>query len=287
MIEHIKKIIEEHKNTFKKGDFLATELKVSKFFHGNPSLNTKVLFPVFLRQAPLCILKVVRSVDVNSLLEREIKGLEYFAQSNIKVPQVFFSGQINGLSFVCEEVIGGFPVGKKEESVWLPQVVSYHTSVKKIKKITIGTLLELFDGIDSPYDKEFVRTKVLLSQRVKRGVWLAPQHGDVTSKNLIIHQGRLHFIDFENFNMRPVWGLDLVHYMTRLVNAHNEGRDIKETLAFFVSSVKKYKEYPLFGISDDELEDLFLLDFFFEIMQKNLFKRKAEVLPLMEKIWSL
>jgi len=287
MIEQIKKIIEEHKGTLKKGDFMAADLRVSKFFHGNPSFNTKVLFLVFLHQDPLCILKVARSVDVNPLLEREIKGLEYFAHNNLKVPRMFFSGQINGLSFVCEEVLVGLPVGKKDESIWLPQVVSYHTSVKKIKIITIGTLLELFDGIDTPHDKEFMQTTVLLSQRVQREVWLAPQHGDVTSKNLIVHQGEVYFIDFENFNMRPVWGLDLVHYMTRLVNAHNEGRDVKETLAFFVSSVKKCKEYPLFGLSDGELEDLFLLDLFFEILQKNLFKRKAEILPLMEKIWSL
>lgn len=273
MIERIKKIIQ--------GD----DLKISKFFHGDPSRNTKILFFVSHLDKPFCIIKIVRSEEENDLILREIDGIKYFGSAGLKVPKIINYGQIDGLNYVAEEILVGMPAGKAAETSIFPAIAGYHKSIVKDRKIKIKTILDSLRELKINPDEEMAQTLELFSLRENREVYVAPQHGDLTYKNLIVNEGEISFIDFENFGLYSVWGMDITHYMTRMFNIYEQKRNVSETMNYFVSVSRKYrKDYDL-EISDEECVDLFLLDLLFEILKKTLFVMKKDIIPVIKNIW--
>lgn len=286
MINQIKNIVIENKDKFDIIDFSSDQIKVSKFFHGNPSFSTKVLFFISIKNTPLCLIKIVRNSGSNDLIIREIEGIKYFHSIGLNVPRIFFTGEINGLRYFCQEIVSGAPVGKVSEKEVFHFIAEYNNSVLKTSKIKISTVLDMVKDLEIKGDNEYNQTISLLSERKDDDLFFAEQHGDLTYKNLMKNGENIVFIDFENFGLRSFWGIDVTHYLTRMVNANNEKRDVLDTMNFFVEATKKYRDEYNLGISDKECRDLFLLDLLFEILQKNLFHRREEIIPAMKNIWS-
>jgi hypothetical protein len=287
MINQIKKVIIDNKKQFNIEDINQSDIKVSKFFHGNPSVNTKVLFFISIFNKPICLIKISRKSEFNDFILRETEGIKYFQSINLKTPKVFFDGTVNDLRFICQEVIEGKNISKKEEYLFLKHIINYHSVVKKNKEIKIQEILNLFSGLRVDTDSEFKQAIDMLIERKDDRVFLSSQHGDLTYKNILKKDNEVCFIDFENFNLRPIWGIDLVHYLTRLTDSHTRKRGLSDTLSFFMSESEKCLKNIDIGLSNRDLENLFLLNFLFEVLQKNLISLRTDIIPKMLKIWSI
>lgn len=286
MIDNIKNIIKENKEELGLNDFSFEEIKVSKFFHGAPSYSTKVIFFISYQNKPICLIKVVRNSEENDLIEREIDGIKHFNFVGLKTPKILGSGKIDNLKYVCQEILPGQPAGKNKEIMIFSKVANYHKSVVKTKKIKIKEILEPIKTLSFPPDTEMSQTLEELSLKKDNEIYIASQHGDLTYKNLIINSGgEISFIDFENFGLRSVWGIDITHYMSRMTDANNVKRSSFDTASYFVSASKKYRNKYDLGISDEECFDLFLLNLLFEILKKNFFHMRKDIIPMMKNIW--
>lgn len=275
MIDEIKKIFsDKNKN-----------IKVSKFFHGDPSTNTKVLFFVSQENKSLGIVKMVRKPEENDLIKREIDGINYFKSMGLKVPEILGIGQINGLDYVCQEVLQGMPVGKNEQIKVFPQILNYHKKSKKIKEIKIKEILNSIKTLEIVPNEEMSQILEDLSLRENNKIWVANQHGDLTYKNLIIKDGEISFIDFENFGLHSVLGIDIIHYMGRMVDANNEKGNISEIISYFIETSRKFRNNYDLDMPDEQCRDLFLLDMLFEVLKKTLFHMRGDVTPLIKNIW--
>jgi aminoglycoside phosphotransferase len=289
MIDQIKKIILENKDKFGLADFSANQIKISKFFHGSPLTSTKILFFVSADDKPACLIKMARDVGSNDKLEREIEGLKYFLSLGLNVPKLFFIGEINNLKYICQQIISGHPVGKKDEEKIFPFVAGYHNSVKKIKKIKIADILDDIKDLDIKNDKEYEQVIDLLNQRKDNQIFIAKQHGDLTYKNLMNNQNKIVFIDFENFGLRSFWGNDVIHYLARMTDVFNKiyskNNNVLETMNGFVQMTRKFRDEYRLGISSSECEDLFLMDLLFEDLQRTYSPLKKEIIPIMKNLW--
>lgn len=278
MIEEIKKII------FKNEE----DIKISKFFHGNPATSTKVLFFVSYKNKPFCIIKMVRDLEWNDLIEREINGIRYFNSLELKTPKILSFGQVNSLNYVCQELIQGQSVGKREEKNIFPLVAKYHNLVNKGKIIKINLILDAIKDLNIKNDREYEQVISLLNERKNNDIYIANQHGDLTYKNIIKDKDSIVFIDFENFGLRSFWGSDITHYLTRMTNVYDlykKSKIVSETMFLFVGMTKKYRDEYDLGISDEQCADLFLLDLLFEDLQKTYSPTRKEIISIMKNIW--
>lgn len=270
MINEIKKIIIDNGKFFGKEYFSEREVHISKFFHGDPATSTKILFFVSVNGEPFCILKTVRKIEQNDIIDREIEGLKHFKSLGMNVP-IFFSGYFNGTKFICQEVVSGRPVGKKNQSDYFPIVAKYHNSVKKLKNIRIAEILDKIKDFDIVNDKEYDQIINLLHERRNNEICIADQHGDLTYKNLLTNGDNVIFIDFENFGLRSFWGGDITHYLVRMINVYEDykkNKSVVETMSSFVKITKSFRQKYSLNISEKECEDLFLLDLLFEDLQR-------------------
>ena len=275
MIDEIKKIFPENP----KG------LKISKFFHGGPAYATKILFFVSFGNQPVGLIKMVRNPEENDLIDREIEGIKYFTSLKLKTPQIINLGEIKGLKYIFQEILPGRSVNKNEAVKIFSKVANYHNFVNKAGQIKIKEIIEPIKNLKIQKDREILDTLEQLSLRENNKIYLAPQHGDLTYRNLIINGDDISFIDFENFGLRPVWGLDVIHYLSRMVDANNEKRNVADTALYFVEASRKYRNKHDLKISDEESADLFLLDLLFEILKKNFFSGRKEIIPAIKNIW--
>lgn len=287
MIDEIKNIVIENKKSFNLDNFSLSEIKISKFFHGRPSTSNKVLFFVSLKNNPICLIKMVRDSGDNNLIQREIEGIRYFHSLNLKTPEIFSNGEINGGSYFCQSILRGVPVGKDKEVKVFPDIAKYHKTIPKTEKIKIKKILEPIKTLKASSDKAISKILEQLSLRENNEIFIANQHGDLTYKNLIIdNKGEISFIDFENFGLRSIWGIDVVHYMIRITDARIEREDVSSTVSHFVSASREYRDKYNLNISDEECVDLLLLDLLFEVLKKNFFSLRKDINPLVKNIWS-
>jgi thiamine kinase-like enzyme len=178
---------------------------------------------------------------------------------------------MNGLKYICQEIVSGQPLGKKSQKNFLPFAAGYHNSVQKTKKIKISTVLDAVKNFDIKNDTEYEQVVGLLGQRKDDDIYLAEQHGDLTYKNLIKNEKSVTFIDFENFGLRRVWGEDIIHYLVRMTDMQNrfaENKNVSEILSDFVELTKIYRTKYDLNISDRECGNLFLLDLLFDDLQR-------------------
>ncbi|MDQ5968934.1 MAG: hypothetical protein QG579_91 [Patescibacteria group bacterium] len=285
MIEEIKKIITENKKNLFRSDFFENDLKVSKFFHGRPETNKKIIFYVSVFDKPLCIFKMTRINMYNDIIDREVAGLSAFP--NIS-PKLFFHGQLGGLNYMCEEVASGVPVGKSQEVDYLVKVLEWHKNLTRVRQVKIDEIIKLFSNVSFDNDKEFGIVLTELLKRKEESLWLSLGHGDMTYKNIMVRiDKQITIIDWENFGLRPIYGIDIIHYLSRMIYTGDFEHDVPSALSHFTKDVEKYENKLGLGFTQREVEDLFLLDWFFEVLQKNNIKKYNEVIPLMQKIWSL
>jgi hypothetical protein len=285
MIHQIKKEIILHKQDFGIDNFEEGDIFVSKFFHGNPATNNKIIFYISVFSKPLCILKISRASTSNSIIEREEKGMGTFESEGLLVPKVFFTGDILGNKYICEELVNALPVGKYNETSAFSLVSEYHKSIKKGKYIRLGDIIEKVKSLSIHSDPEFSSVLDLLSVYKDDGVYFANQHGDLTCRNIFIKDDKLIFIDLENFGLRAFWGGDVVHYLTRIFDTSTLS-DIGQRAKDFVKNTTKFRSEYVLDISDKECQIFYLVDFLFEILQKNHPEISSETACLMSNIWS-
>lgn len=288
MIENIKRLVLENEGVFKKDIDFSTahsSLHVSKFFHGDPRFNKKILFFVSVSGTPLCIFKVARKTLFNDCIKREIAGMSEYGLPG-STPTVFLSGDIDGQAYVCEEIVTGTPAGISRQKELIPFVLSEHKHAKKGEKIIIEDILDLFKDLPLKGYEEFDLIWEELSKRKNDVVYTAKQHGDMTYKNIILDKNnKPKLIDFENFGLRSVWGIDLVHYIARMIYGGVLHPHIPDALFGFVSGFKK--EVTDSGLTDRDLENIFLIDWLFDAFQKDYKSLYARIIPRMEQIYGL
>jgi thiamine kinase-like enzyme len=284
MIDQIKKEIFLNKSKFYIKDFNMEDIRISKFFHGSPVSNNKVIFFVSILNTPLCIMKIVRNKKFNLIIEREIAGMNYFIKNNILTPKIFFSGDISENRYVCEEILNAGPVGKSGEVHALKLVAEYHNNVKKGHKIKISEIISKVNNLGIKGDLEFNEAIGLLNAYSDNYLNFAPQHGDLTCRNIFVKGEKLLLIDLENFGLRSIWGSDITHYLSRIFNAHALN-GIERAMLNFVENTREFRSNYALGISDSECRELFLIDFLFEVLQKNHPEIYTEVIGVMNDLW--
>ncbi len=284
MIDQIKKEIFLNKSKFHIKDFNMEDIHISKFFHGSPVSNNKVIFFVSILNTPLCIMKIVRNKKFNLIIEREVAGMNYFAKNNILTPKIFFSGDISENRYVCEEILNTGPVGKSGEVQAFNLVAEYHKGVKKGNKINIGEIISRVNNLNIKGDLEFDEVIRILNSYKDNDLSRAPQHGDLTCRNIFVKNGKLILIDLENFGLRSIWGSDVVHYLSRIFNSHVlDG--IETAMLNFVKNTHQFRLSYTLGISDLECGELFLIDFLFDVLQKNHPEIYTEIIGVMSDLW--
>jgi thiamine kinase-like enzyme len=127
-----------------------------------------------------------------------------------------------------------------------------------------------------------------LIKRKDDALWISHSHGDMTYKNIMTRENKkMVIIDWENFGLRPIYGIDVIHYIFRLIHQGNLNLNVSLAIADFKKGLEKYNEKFKLDFTEKEIENLFLIDWFFEILQKNDLKKYHTVIPLMQKIWFL
>jgi hypothetical protein len=256
-----------------KDDLHIDTVHVSKFFHGDPAINKKILFYVSSKGKPFCIFKITRDPKYNDLIDREQQGILAF-KSNITTPRVLLSGKIDGCAYICQGIISGTPLGKKRELSVLPALIGMHLSAKKGTPITLGQFVQHFAPLNLPAYWEHDDIVKLLLERKDDVIHGAPQHGDCTYKNILVEKNggtkKPVLIDWEYFGLRSIWGIDLVHYLIRCTRT--EGKDITIAYTSFIARVKEMNKYfslEKIGLNERDLENLYLVDRFFDVLQKD------------------
>lgn len=99
------------------------------------------------------------------------------------------------------------------------------------------------------YTENFFFKKRLLNNVIQhyKSIWpknrFVPYHGDLTLDNILFHNDRPIFIDWENFKKKEIWGLDLCHFIISLIIlpaiSKREKKIDKNNLKFFSQTWKK------------------------------------------------
>lgn len=285
MIKQIKTEIVKNQKCFGIKSFEESDVFVSKFFHGNPATNNKIIFYISVFSSPLCILKIPRTSEFNSIVEREDKGMLFFKESGLLVPKVFFKGEILGNKYICEELVNASPVGKYNEIGTFPLVAKYHKSLRKGEEIQLQNIIDKVLELSIQNDQELEDVLGLLSEYKSGSIYVSNQHGDLTCRNIFIRNDNLVFIDLENFGLRSFWGGDVIHYLVRIFDT-SSSIDISQRARLFVEKTKEFRDTYDLGISDKDSEILYLVDFLFEILQKNHPEIYNKTTNLMSNLWS-
>lgn len=198
MVTHIKKSVEQHLG------ISAENLSVSCFYHGAANSDRKILFLVCDGNQPVCMVKMMWDSRYDSQLRHECEAQKKAASllTLMRVPGILFEDTINGRAMYAEAVAPGAPVGKQRALDYLSLISRQQNVIEKGKAfslIEVATLLGIVtEGLDGAL------------------VYRAWSHGDLTYANIIDGREGTFIIDWERFNERPIWGIDLIHYLVRV-----------------------------------------------------------------------
>ena len=256
MTEEIKKICAEKLNCSIK------DISLSKFFHGDGKRSEKILFLVTVKGQPVCMLKMMRNIDLNDQLTKEYEAQGIAGSKNIvafRIPKNLFKSSVLGFVITGEEVITGGVINKNQAASYLKNVADFERSImatknvatKKIKVRDIVSLLGAYS-----IDNELM---AILKKNTEKNVVSSFSHGDLTFRNLIVDdKGMPVLIDWQHSWIRPIWGLDFVHYYVRALGI--------ETLDDAAKAIDKVKEItPEIG---DDFVLLYALDKIFDSIYK-------------------
>lgn len=261
MTEEIKKICAE------KLDCQIGDISLSKFFHGDGKRSEKILFLVTVKGKPVCMLKVMRDVGLNDQLTKEYEAQDIACsqkitsadQISLKIPKNIFKSSILGFVITAEEVILGTVVDKNSAAKYLKNVVNFERAIKpedvSAKKIKIGDIISSLGSYS--VDNELV---AVLKKNIEKKITNSFSHGDLTFRNLIVDDsGSPVLIDWQHSWIRPIWGLDFVHYYVRAVGI--------ETLEEATEAKEGIKE--LMPEMYDDFVLLYAIDKIFDFMYKD------------------
>ena len=265
MITAIKETVSEH------FDIPASQLSVSKFFHSSEAPSAKVLFLVTDGQQPVCLIKMMRDATFNDRLKHEINGQRQARSelTNFVVPEVFLTTEISGRYVVAEAVMDGTPVGRDKALSYIDQVYSYQQQIPKASEFSIPIFVEAIR--DSGINSSVVTQLIYDLQSMDCPLYRAWTHGDLTFMNIIRTGNRLAIIDWERYGERPVWGIDLVHYLVRAYGVSNRN---SFKIALTQCSNISPDDYDYF-------ERVYILDELFDELHK---KHREELDSIVKKI---
>ncbi len=203
MVTSIKKSVEKHLG------IPAEFLSVSCFYHGSAHPDKKILFLVCDGTRQVCMVKMMWNSHYDAQLRHECEAQKKAASllTSVRVPEVLFEDTINGRLLYAETIAPGAPVGKRRALDYLNLISRQQNLIEKgemFSLLQVATLLGIVaEGLDDAL------------------VYRAWSHGDLTYANLIDgHEGPF-IIDWERFGERPIWGIDLIHYLVRVFDIKN------------------------------------------------------------------
>lgn len=244
MITSIKNIVQRHLGV------RAEKLSVSCFYHGFASPDRKILFFVSDGVRPLCMVKMMWDGRHDAQLRHECASQKKAANllTCASVPEVLFEDMIGERVLYAETVVPGTPIGKKRAADYLGLICRQQNAIEK------GELLSLKDSALS--------LGIGAEELDDTPVFRAWSHGDLTYANIIDGREGVSIIDWERFNERPIWGIDLVHYLVRVF-------DIKS-----IDDFRRAIHLAHLSIDADEayLTAVYKADTFFERLDKTCHK---------------
>lgn len=198
MVSRIKKSVEQHLG------IPVESLSVSCFYHGAANPDRKILFLVCDGVRPVCMVKMMWDSRYDAQLRHECEAQKKAASllTLMRVPEVLFEDTIDGRALYVEAVAPGAPVGKQRALDYLTLISRQQNLIEKgelFSLLHVATLLGIItEGLD------------------EIPVHHAWSHGDLTYANVIDGREGPFIIDWERFNERPIWGIDLIHYLVRV-----------------------------------------------------------------------
>lgn len=253
MVTSIKKSVEKNLG------IPADSLSVSCFYHGSAHPDKKILFLVCDGMQQVCMVKMMWDSRYDAQLRHECEAQKKAASllTLARVPEVLFEDTINGRAMYAEAIAPGAPVGKRRALDYLNLISRQQNLIKKgemFSLLQVATLLGIVvEGLDD----------VLVHR-----AW---SHGDLTYANFIDGNEGPFIIDWERFDERPIWGIDLVHYLVRVFNIKDVG-GFREALSLTNLPVDANESY---------LTAVYKADVFLERLDKT---RHAEYERLVAKL---
>ncbi len=198
MITPIKKSVENHLGV------AAEKLSVSCFYHGSANPDRKILFLVCDGVRPVCMVKMMWDSRYDTQLQHECEAQKKAAEllTLMNIPEVLFEDTINGRRIYAETIAPGGPVGKRHAVDYLALICRQQNMIEKGELFSLGKVATLLGIVAGELDDTPVHR-----------AW---SHGDLTYANLIDGDEGVFVIDWERFNERPIWGIDLIHYLVRV-----------------------------------------------------------------------
>ncbi len=255
----------------------SAEISVAKFYNGQASRNSKVLFLVSRKRLPLYVIKVMRLKEFNVALEKEsynqVAGDNLI--SSVRVPKVAWTGMIDGFFVVIEEAVEGITLGKLDSQRYLVHISDYQKKVAQGKKVLLRDIMQTIDALSIQSDSEYDETHDLLMAEIAHNpeayLFVGKNHGDLTYRNVIIDaSGNLVLIDWEYAGDRPFWGLDFVHFFARSFGVDHRIDTIAGRRDVFKSHLDQWSSVHQQGLDLDYFARAYLLDYLFDIFQKNI-----------------
>ena len=169
-------------------------------------------------------------------------------------------------------------------------------NLKIIKKKTNIDLIRIpyFYGKKLKFWKNILNkeNEILLVLNHYKNIWpknkkLVPYHGDLTLSNIIFQKKNVRFIDWENFEKKKLWGLDICYFLLSLIllpaicnKDNNISEDIKKNFImfwqfFFKNNNSEYLNDP---ISYLQTKTSLSQDSFLNIIPKRLKKNIYQIL---------
>lgn len=211
MVTLIKKSVEKHLG------IPADSLSVSCFYHGSAYPDKKILFLVCDGTRQVCMVKMMWDSRYNAQLHYECEAQRKAASllTLMRVPEVLFEDTINGRAIYAEIVAPGAPVGKRRALDYLNLISRQQNLIEKGEMFSLSQVATSLGIMTEGLDEALVHR-----------AW---SHGDLTYANIIDGRVGLFIIDWERFGERPIWGIDLIHYLVRVFDIKNV-EDLRHTL---------------------------------------------------------
>ena len=260
MIDDIKKICAKNLNC-EVGD-----LSISKFYHGDGNPKQKVLFLVTdsgkngTRASLRCIVKIRRNKADNARIRSEHDSCEeasLLKQKAFRIPKALFIGQVGEHTACGEEVFSGEVVSKGRALSLMDKVVDFQRSLVPYKKVSVSEIIKVLDSYDFSGDQLFLELKKVLIENKSKSLSCSFSHGDLTFRNILVGPAKdlPALIDWEYSHLRPIWGIDFVHYAVRAfgIKSYDEAVEAKSKIVAYMPEIEN--DFSVF-VAMDRIFDL-------------------------------
>lgn len=194
--------------------------------------------------------------DAALIRERDAQKTAAGLITLFRVPEVLFEDVFMEHAVYAETVAPGTPIGRERSVSYLRLLSDAQNVVRKEGEIDLSAMRALIAS-EHISDSRMQDALVAL-EKVSGPIYRSWSHGDLTYANLIDGAEGPFIIDWERFNERPIWGIDLAHYAARSLDVATA-----EQLAVRIEETQTRIDAP-----PGYLKDVYILDTVMDMLDK-------------------